>query len=365
MSIVCTVLKRMDSKESGCYDSAMNTKRRYLAVPFGDPAGIGPEIVLKAIKHFNLPKSIGLLVVGDATLFQKVASDLNLSEGFDSVVVDEPSLEQSINKGFSCILYSQSVLDMDTFEYGKVQAMCGKAAYDAVEKAASLVQAGFAQALVTPPLHKEALKAAGIEHIGYTEILSSLTNTKGAVTMFDTLGLKIFFHSRHLSLRQACDAVTKASLLKTIETCDAITKNNPTAFDCSLSLAVAGLNPHCGEHGLFGNEEGIAIDPAIEEARAKGIDVVGPIGADSVFYQTRMGKYRAVISLYHDQGHIAAKTYDFNQTISITWNLPFLRTSVDHGTAFDIAGKNLADDQGMVRALEVASEYITAKGASV
>jgi 4-hydroxythreonine-4-phosphate dehydrogenase len=122
------------------------------------------------------------------------------------------------------------------------------------------------------------------------------------------------------------------------------------------------LNPHCGEHGLFGDEEERAIEPAINEARRRGVNVVGPIGADSVFYQARIGKYRAVISLYHDQGHIAAKTYDFSQTISITWNLPFLRTSVDHGTAFDIAGKNLADATGMVRALEAAAGYLLAEG---
>jgi 4-hydroxythreonine-4-phosphate dehydrogenase len=121
------------------------------------------------------------------------------------------------------------------------------------------------------------------------------------------------------------------------------------------------LNPHSGEHGLFGDEEMVSVEPAVIEARRQGIDVVGPIGADSVFYQTRMGKYRAVISLYHDQGHIAAKTYDFNRTISITWDLPFLRTSVDHGTAFDIAGKGLADASGMVRALEVAASYTRSK----
>jgi hypothetical protein len=147
-------------------------------------------------------------------------------------------------------------------------------------------------------------------HIGYTEILSELTHTKKAITMFDTMGLKIFFHTRHLSLRQACDAVTKESLLETIATCDRITKSSP-AFDRSLSLAVAGLNPHSGEHGLFGDEEMVSVEPAVIEARRQGIDVVGPIGADSVFYQTRMGKYRAGdFPLSRPRPH-AAKTYDF------------------------------------------------------
>ncbi|MGH0053329.1 MAG: 4-hydroxythreonine-4-phosphate dehydrogenase PdxA [Sphaerochaetaceae bacterium] len=340
----------------------METKRWYLAIPFGDPAGIGPEIVLKAMQCAALPSSFGLLVIGDAPLFMKVSADLGIPSDFDAIVVDEASLGRAIKAGCQYILFTQNVLDMNRFSYGTIQAMCGRAAYQAVKRAVALIEAGYAHALVTPPLHKEALKASGVDHIGYTEILSALTETKQAITMFDTLGLKIFFHSRHLSLRQACDAVTKESLIQTILRCDAITKSHSGVFPSNLSLAVAGLNPHCGEHGLFGDEELRAIEPAIKEARIQGVDVVGPIGADSVFYQARMGRYRAVISLYHDQGHIAAKTYDFNQTISITWNLPFLRTSVDHGTAFDIAGKNLADAQGMVRALEIAADYLVKGG---
>lgn len=334
---------------------------RYLALPFGDPAGIGPEILLKAIAQSKLPISLGLVVSGDAGLFEKVASDLNLSQGFDAVVANDEELKVAMGRGCKCILYARELIDLSQFSYGTISAMCGRAAFESVKLCVSLIEKGFCEAVVTPPLHKEALKAAGIEQIGYTEILSDLTETKKAVTMFDTLGLKIFFHTRHLSLQQACKAVTKESVLASIVECDRITKAYPHSFDQNLSLAVAGLNPHCGEHGLFGDEEVVSVLPAVEEARAMGIQVEGPIGADSVFFQTRMGKYRAVLSLYHDQGHIAAKTYDFNQTISITWNLPFLRTSVDHGTAFDIAGKGLADSQGMVRAIEAAAEYISAK----
>lgn len=338
----------------------MMQAKRYLAVPCGDPAGIGPEIVLKALKAAQLPDEVGVIVIADVPVISRLATDLGLKAEFDSVVSDQTRLEQAIKGGSRKILYTQSIVDMNHFAYGRISAMCGRAAYASAETAVLLVQQGCAHAVVTPPLHKEALRAAGIEHIGYTEILSELTHTKKAITMFDTMGLKIFFHTRHLSLRQACDAVTKESLLETIATCDRITKSSP-AFDRSLSLAVAGLNPHSGEHGLFGDEEVVSVEPAVIEARRQGIDVVGPIGADSVFYQTRMGKYRAVISLYHDQGHIAAKTYDFNRTISITWDLPFLRTSVDHGTAFDIAGKGLADASGMVRALEVAASYTRSK----
>lgn len=340
--------------------TTMKEEPIYLALPMGDPAGIGPEIILKMIDSHATPFSVALVVVGDASLFRKTSSDLYLPFTFDAVVENEADLLEAKEEGKRCILYDMHTVDLSCFAYGAISAMCGKAAFDAVKLCVELVEKGMCKAVVTPPLHKEALKAANISHIGYTEILSDLSSTKNAVTMFDTLGLKIFFHTRHLSLRDACKAVTKESLLKTILSCDAITKSSQ-AFDMQLPLVVAGLNPHCGEHGLFGDEEQTAIEPAVFEARRLGVEVVGPVGADSVFYQTRMGKYRAVLSLYHDQGHIAAKTLDFNQTISITWNLPFLRTSVDHGTAFDIAGKGVADSQGMVRAVLVASEYL-AKG---
>ncbi len=324
----------------------------------GDPAGIGPEIVLKTL--VGLSGSLHLVVVGSETLFTKTAGDLHLEGAFDVVVNDRPSLEAAQTKGLARILYDIGGIELETFAYGEVSAMCGQAAYESVKTCVSLVSEGYCKAVVTPPLHKEALQAAHVPHIGYTEILADLTGSQGAVTMFDTLGMKIFFHTRHLSLSDACKAVTKESLFKTIVQCEAISSGNGV-FDMNLPMAVAGLNPHCGEHGLFGDEEGVSIEPAIEEARSMGIDVVGPIGADSVFHQTKIGKYRAAISLYHDQGHIAAKTLNFHQTISITWGLPFLRTSVDHGTAFDIAGKGIADNRGMARAIQVASEYLASE----
>lgn len=336
----------------------MRNRDGYLAIPMGDPAGIGPEIVLKTLVGGS--KSLKVVVIGSAPLFAQTAKDLQLEGAFDAQVTSLGALQDAQQEGSGRILYDIGGVDLAKFAYGEVSAMCGEAAYESVKRCVSLVDEGYCKAIVTPPLHKEALQAAGIEHIGYTEILASLTGAKSAVTMFDTLGMKIFFHTRHLSLSDACKAVTKGSLLKTILQCEAISSSN-ALFDRTLPLAVAGLNPHCGEHGLFGDEEALAIEPAIEEARSKGIDVVGPIGADSVFHQTKIGKYRAAISLYHDQGHIAAKTLDFHQTISITWGLPFLRTSVDHGTAFDIAGKGMADNQGMARAIQVASEYLASE----
>jgi 4-hydroxy-L-threonine phosphate dehydrogenase PdxA len=171
--------------------------------------------------------------------------------------------------------------------------------------------------------------------------------------MFQVRDLRVFFLSRHVSLRKACDLVTEENMY------DFIVRSKQSLDELGIKngkLAVAGLNPHCGEHGLFGNEERY-IEKAIEKAKADGIDVIGPIGADSVFFFGLQGKYDAVLSLYHDQGHIATKTVDFHKTISITNNMPFLRTSVDHGTAFDIAGKNIADEISLVEAIRLAAEY--------
>ncbi len=331
--------------------------RTYLALSGGDPAGIGGEILLKALARIPLSYDQGIIVVADASILLKTATELGLFYDFDRVVGDKEALKAAIEAGEGRILYALETVDIATFAWGTIRSDCGRAAYEAIKVAVELVRQGYAKAIVTTPLHKEALRSAGIGEIGHTEILQTLSGSSKAVTMFDTLSLKIFFHSRHLSLRDACDAVTRESLLSTIMECDRITKSN-SGFDRSLPLAVAALNPHASDGGLFGDEERIHITPAIEDARAMGVDVVGPIGADSVFYQARMGKWRAVISHYHDQGHIAAKTYDFNQTISVTWGLPFLRTSVDHGTAFDIAGRGIADESGMVRAIEAAREYL-------
>mgnify|MGYP000862263732 CR=1 FL=1 len=332
--------------------------RTYLAIPGGDPAGIGGEILLKALAHIPRSNATGFIVVADQAILERTATDLNLDFGFDHIVSDRAALERAMDEGGATILYALRIVDPAAFVYGRISGECGRAAYEAIRVATALIEEGYAYAMATTPLHKEALKAAGISEIGHTEILQTLTGSPKAVTMFDTHRLKIFFHSRHLSLRAACDAVTEESLLETILECDRITASSP-GFDHRLPLAVAALNPHGGDGGLFGDEERLYITPAIERARERGVDVVGPIGADSVFYQARCGMWRAVISLYHDQGHIAAKTYDFNQTISVTWGLPFLRTSVDHGTAFDIAGRGVANESGMVRAIMAVHEYVS------
>ena len=342
----------LDTTGVGCYHRDM--KSPYLVVPFGDAAGIGVEIILKALKRVDE----SIVVIGDQNVIAQTAKDINLPFPFVQTVTSSHELRAAQEKGVSPILYHLDLIDLSTFAYGQIQEQCGRGAFESVKLAVSLIEEGLASAVVTPPLHKEALKAAGIEEIGYTEILAMLSKSLQPTTMFDTHKLKIFFHSRHLSLIDACKAVTKDRLLQTIITSDEITTQYPSYFDVDLPLAVAGLNPHSGDGGLFGQEEILEVMPAIALAQERGVNVVGPIGADSVFHQAKVGQYRAVISLYHDQGHIAAKTYDFDNTISITWGLPFFRSSVDHGTAFDIAGKGIANEQGMVRALEVAAFFV-------
>ena len=330
--------------------------RHVLAIPMGDPAGIGPEIILKALSCGIGEGHASVVVAGDRNLFAQTGSDCALGMPFDRVVESRSEAKEALSHGCRTILLHMPSVDLKRFAYGRIDGMCGKAAYEAIKETVALVGAGLAHAIVTPPLHKESLRAGGIESIGHTEILGQLSAATSPVTMFETLGLRIFFMTRHLSLRDACDAVTEERVYSSIKECYALTGN--ATFDSSRPFVVAALNPHGGEHGLFGDEEERAIIPAIDRARKEGMLVVGPVGADSVFHFARIGRYRAVLSLYHDQGHIAAKTLDFERTVSVTWNLPFLRTSVDHGTAFDIAGKGIASSVSMSEAISVAIRYL-------
>ena len=324
----------------------------------GDPSGIGPEIVIKAL-HDDALKDRHVVVTGDEKVFRQFCERFSLAFPFDTVATDISSLRQDVQNGTPRILFSEDLVDPEVFAYGRILANSGKAAYRSIGMAVEAAKQGIVHALATTCIHKEALKAAGITGIGHTEILGEMTGSTHPLTMFETRGLSIFFMTAHLSLRDACDAVTRPSVLAFIREVNSVTSRHFLRDD--LPLAVAALNPHGGEHGLFGTEEMEHIEPAVMDARSEGINVVGPIGADSVFHQAKTGMYKAVLSLYHDQGHIASKTLDFERTISVTWNLPFIRTSVDHGTAFDIAGKNVASAVSMVEAILIAFRYLEGK----
>jgi 4-hydroxythreonine-4-phosphate dehydrogenase len=232
--------------------------------------------------------------------------------------------------------------------------MCGKAAFEYIEKSIQMTMDGQADAVATAPINKEAIRAAEINFIGHTEIFAELTNTNDPLTMFETNGLRVFFLTRHVSLRDMLDMITKERVIDYVERCtEALARLGVKEG----TMAVAGLNPHSGEHGLFGWEEVNEIAPAVEELRARGYNVVGPVPADSVFHQAALGRFNSVLSLYHDQGHIATKTLDFDRTIAITNSMPILRTSVDHGTAYDIAGKGIAGAVSMIESVRLAAKY--------
>lgn len=324
--------------------------RSYIGIPMGDPAGIGPEIVVKALSKDEVHKTAKPVVIGDKKTLEQAMKFCGIDL---EINVIEKVEDGDYQKGILNLI-DLSNIDIEKLEMGKVQGMAGKAAFEYIEKSVELALDKKVAAIATTPINKEAFKAGGVNYIGHTEILEDLTNTKDPLTMFQVYDLRVFFLSRHLSLRQACEMTTKERVFDYILRCtDALDRLGIK----NGKLAVAGLNPHSGEHGLFGDEEVKEIEPAIKKAQEAGINVVGPIPADSVFYFALKGSYDAVLSLYHDQGHIATKMVDFERTISITNNMPFLRTSVDHGTAFDIAGTGKASEVSMVEAIRLAALY--------
>ena len=324
----------------------MKTK---IAVPMGDPAGVGPEIVVKTAVSKEILDLCDLVVIGDKKVLEKATEICQVDLKIHTIKNVE---EGKYEKGILNVIDLENV-DMNTLEYGQIQGMCGKAAFEYIKKCVELAMEHKVDAIATTPINKESLKAGNVNYIGHTEILGDLSNSRDPLTMFEVDNMRVFFLTRHMSLRKACDAITKERVLEYIERCTKALKQ----LGVSGKMAVAGLNPHSGEHGLFGDEEVKEITPAIEEAQKLGYDVVGPVGADSVFHQALQGRYAAVLSLYHDQGHIATKTYNFERTIAITLDMPFLRTSVDHGTAFDIAGKGIVSAVSMIEAVKLAAKY--------
>ena len=323
--------------------------RTKIAIPMGDPAGVGPEIVVKTAVSKEILDLCDLVVIGDKNILEKAIEICQVNLKIHTIKNVE---EGKYEKGILNVIDLENV-DINTLEYGQVQGMCGKAAFEYIKKCVELAMEHKVDAIATTPINKESLKAGNINYIGHTEILGDLSNSRDPLTMFEVDNMRVFFLTRHMSLRRACDAITKERVLEYIERCTKALKQ----LGVSGKMAVAGLNPHSGEHGLFGDEEVKEITPAIEEAQKLGYDVVGPVGADSVFHQALQGRYAAVLSLYHDQGHIATKTYDFERTIAITLDMPFLRTSVDHGTAFDIAGKGIVSAVSMIEAVKLAAKY--------
>ncbi|MFZ0577533.1 MAG: 4-hydroxythreonine-4-phosphate dehydrogenase PdxA [Psychrobacillus psychrotolerans] len=328
----------------------MTTVREIIAIPMGDAAGIGPEITVKSLAKEELYTMCKPLVVGDANILRKAieVTGVNLKVR----VVSSPA-EGSYEFGTIDVMDLANI-NMEDFVPGEVSAQNGQAAFEFIKRSVELAMAGEVKAIATTPINKESLKAAKVPYIGHTEMLEDLGGAPDPLTMFQVKGMRIFFLTRHVSVAEAITQMTKERVRDYLNRCDKALQRLGVE---SRKLAVAGLNPHSGEGGLFGMEEVEEIKPGVELAKADGIDAYGPVPADSVFFQALNGKYDAVLSLYHDQGHIAAKMTDFHRTISITNGLPFLRTSVDHGTAFDIAWKNIASEVSMYECIKLAAEY--------
>ncbi|MGI6668841.1 MAG: 4-hydroxythreonine-4-phosphate dehydrogenase PdxA [Acetivibrionales bacterium] len=324
--------------------------RPIIAIPMGDPAGIGPEIVSKALASDELYSVCRPLVIGDGSVMRQAMKFCGLS--LDINIAGNAG--EGIYKPGTLDLVDMENVDIKTLRIGEVQAQGGKAAFEYIRKAVDMALAKDVDAIATTPINKESLKAANVDYIGHTEILAGLTGARDPLTMFEVRNMRVFFLTRHVSLRKACELVTRERLLDYIKRCtEALRRLGITEG----AMAIAGLNPHSGEHGLFGDEEMVHIIPAVEEAKRLGYNVEGPIGADSVFHLALQGRFNSVLSLYHDQGHIATKTLDFERTIALTVGLPFLRTSVDHGTAFDIAGTGKASAVSMIEAIRLAAKY--------
>lgn len=325
-------------------------KKSLIAVPIGDPAGVGPEIVAMSVVSKKVFDMADCIIIGDKTIMENAIriTGVNLT-----IHVIREAEEGDFREGVLNLIDLNNV-DMNQFAFGCVNGMCGKAAYEYIAKSIELANSGKVDAVATTPINKESLRAGGINFIGHTEIFGALTHTEDPLTMFETNGMRVFFLTRHVSLREMLDMITKDRIKDYVKRClEALKKLGVS----DGTMAIAGLNPHSGEHGLFGWEEVNEIIPAVEELQTEGYNVVGPIGADSVFHQAAIGKYNSVLSLYHDQGHIATKTLDFEKTIAITNGMPILRTSVDHGTAFDIAGKGIVSAVSMIEAILLAAKY--------
>lgn len=306
-----------------------------VGVTLGDPAGIGPEIVAKSLSALQ-DKSGDIVLIGNRRNFTHVLGELGIGDGIAS--------------GFQFIDIGP---DSGSIQPGKVSAEAGEIAVKSIEAAVRLAMEGKLTGICTAPINKEAIRLAGSKYIDHTEMLGGLTGSTDVTTVFEVHGLRILFLNKHMSLRQAIDNITEDSVRKYIRLCDHALRMLGIE---SRKIAVAALNPHGGENGLFGFEERDIIAPAIRK-EAHEYEVSGPYPADSVFHRAAEGEFQMVLSLFHDQGHIAAKMYDFHRTVSMNIGLPFLRTSVDHGTAFDIAGKWIANGTGMVEAMRKAFQY--------
>jgi len=328
-----------------------------IAITMGDPAGIGPEVVLKAVAEEEIQNICIPIIVGDAQLLAHTARTLDLQSGYEIVRFGEPIPEQ---------LAEPIIFHLDNIngiiEPGVESGAAGKAAGAYIEAAVELCAAGSVDAIATAPINKRSLFLGGYSFPGHTEFLAHLTGSEEFAMAFVAANLRIVLISTHVPLAEAIRLVERDRIIKTVN----LTNRELKRWGIERPrLAVAALNPHGAEGGLFGMEETSEIAPAIEACRnVDEINVEGPYSADTVFLRASRGEFDAVIACYHDQAMIPVKCLSFGEAVNVTLGLPFIRTSVDHGTAFDIAGKGIAEHSSMVAAIKLAAELSSRAGES-
>jgi 4-hydroxythreonine-4-phosphate dehydrogenase len=339
----------------------MADSRPVLGITMGDPAGVGPEIIVMAVAREEIQTLCRPLVVGDAGTMQAAVEIV----GRPMTVVPVAEAGDVQFESDQIAVLDLANVDLGRLSRGRVDPMAGQAAYEAVRGAVALALAGQIDAVVTAPLNKEALNAAGHHYAGHTEILADACGVQDVTMMLVSGSLRVSHVSTHVSLREALDRVKAQRVLTVIQLTDEALRRMGIE---EPHLAVAGLNPHASDGGLFGSEEAEEIAPAVERARAMGLRVTGPVPADTVFYRALKGDeigrttFDAVVTMYHDQGHIPIKLLGLLDGVNVTLGLPIIRTSVDHGTAFGKAGKGTADPTSLIEAIKLAVKMAQAWG---
>jgi len=317
----------------------------------GDAAGIGPEIIVMALAEDEVRNICNPVVIGDAAIIQQALQITGSSVKIRKIRgVNETQFANG----------TIEVVDLDNLSpelivKGQISPLAGKAAFEYLRYAVNMALSGDIKAIVTAPLNKEALNKAGYSYPGHTEILAELCGARQICMMLVAGNLRAAHVSGHLSLKEACDFLSKERILTVIKLAVEAVKKMGIK---EPRVAVAGLNPHAGEKGLFGKEEIVHILPAVEEASSGGVNVVGPIPPDTLFYRAKKGEFDLIIAMYHDQGHIPLKMAGFLEGVNITLGLPIVRTSVGHGTAFDKAGKGTASPESLIRAIQLATQLV-------
>ncbi|MFG6076581.1 D-threonate 4-phosphate dehydrogenase [Erwinia sp. OPT-41] len=322
---------------------------KIIAVTMGDPAGIGPEIIIKSLAEGEL-SGAPAVVVGCASTLRRIMT-MGITPQAELRIVNSVA-EARFAPGIINVI-DEPLADPDALKPGVVQVAAGDLAYRCVKRATELALAGEVQAIATAPLNKEALHSAGHLYPGHTELLAKLTDSKNYAMVLYTDRLKVIHVTTHIALRKFLDTLSRERVETVIGMAETFLRR--VGYD-KPRIAVAGVNPHAGENGLFGGEEIAIVGPAIEAMKAQGVNAFGPCPPDTVFLQCYEGQYDIVVAMYHDQGHIPLKLLGFYDGVNITAGLPFIRTSADHGTAFDIAWTGKAKSESMAISIQLAMQ---------